>query len=147
LFDCFLSFYIFLNKKKKDHSCQLVQEYFGILYFRLFIEYFIYLHFKCYPLSKFRPPETLIPSPPPSHSSFSALAFPYTGGIEPSWDKGPLLPLMSYKAILCYIYGWSHGSLHVYSLFSGLDLGRSGWLILLFFLWGCKPLQLLQSFI
>jgi hypothetical protein len=24
--------------------------------------------------------------------------------------------LMADKAILCYIYSWSHGSLHVYSL-------------------------------
>jgi hypothetical protein len=28
----------------------------------------------------------------------------------------------------------------------GLESRSSGWLILLFFLWGCKPLQLLQSF-
>ena len=43
---------------------------------------------------------------------------------------------MSEKAILCYIYSWSHGSLHVYSLVGGLVPGRSwgsGWLILLFF--------------
>jgi hypothetical protein len=46
------------------------------------------------------------------------------------------------KAILFYIYGWSHGSLSVYSLVGGLDPGSSGWLILLFFLWGYKPFQL-----
>ena len=37
-----------------------------------------------------------------------------------------------------------HGSLNVYSLVGGLVPGipgGSGWLILLFFLWGCKPLQ------
>jgi hypothetical protein len=30
---------------------------------------------------------------------------------------------------------------HAYKKF---NLGGSGWLILLFFLWGCNPLQLLQ---
>jgi hypothetical protein len=33
----------------------------------------------------------------------------------PSQDQGPLLPLMSNKAILYCICSWSHGSLHVYS--------------------------------
>ena len=35
-------------------------------------------------------------------------------------------PLMSNKAILCYICGWSHGSFHVYSLVGGLVPGSSG---------------------
>ena len=61
--------------------------------------------------------------------------------IEPSRDQGPLLRLMPNKAILCYRCGWSHGSLHVYSLVDVLDPGSSGWLIWLFFLWGYKPLQ------
>ena len=38
-----------------------------------------------------------------------------------------------------------HGSLHVYSLVGGLDPGSSGWLILLVFLWSCKPFQLLHG--
>ena len=70
--------------------------------------------------------------------------------IQPSQDQGPLLPLVLDKAILCYICSWSHGSLHVYSLIGGLVPGSSGvygWLIMLFFLWGCKPLQLQQSFL
>ena len=46
-------------------------------------------------------------------------------GIEPSQDRGSLLPLMSDKAILCYIRSWSHGSLHVYSLVGGLIPGSS----------------------
>ena len=48
------------------------------------------------------------------------------------------------KAILCYICSWSHGSLHVDSLGGGLvpgSSGGSGWLISLFFLWDCKPLN------
>jgi hypothetical protein len=70
-------------------------------------------------------------------------------GIKPSQDQGPPLPLMPDKAILCYICCWSHGSLHVYSLVDGLVPGSSEgsvWWILLFFLRGCKPFQLLQSF-
>jgi hypothetical protein len=57
---------------------------------------------------------------------------------------------MPNKAILCYICGWSLGSLHVYSLVGGLvpaSSGWSGWLILwgYFCQLGWKPLQLLQS--
>jgi hypothetical protein len=58
--------------------------------------------------------------------------------------------LRANKAIFCYICGWSHGSLHVYSLVGGLvpgSSGRSDWMILLFLLWGYKPLQLLQFFL
>jgi hypothetical protein len=57
---------------------------------------------------------------------------------------------LSNEAILCYIWGWSHGVLPVYSLVDGLVAGNSeesGWFILLFLLWGCKHLQLLQSFL
>ena len=71
-------------------------------------------------------------------------------GIEPSQNQGPLIPLMTNKAILCYICGWSHGFLHVYSLVGGLVPGSSGgtsWFILLFLLGGCKLLQLLRSFL
>jgi hypothetical protein len=124
------------------------------------IGYFLYLHFKCYPLSWFPPLPTLSPPPtpasmrvflhPPTHSHLPALKFPIHWGIMPSLDQGLLLLLMPDKAKLCYICGWRHGSLHVYSLVGGLVLessGESGWLILLFFLWGCKLLHLLQSFL
>jgi hypothetical protein len=81
------------------------------------------------------PPTQGIPSP---HSGI-----PLHWDIEPSQDQGPLLPLMTDKAILCYICSWSHGLLQVYSLVGGLVPGSSGrwwwwgsgWLILLFFLW------------
>jgi hypothetical protein len=33
---------------------------------------------------------------------------------------------MTYKAILWYIFDWSYGSLHVYSLVGGLVPGSSG---------------------
>jgi hypothetical protein len=79
--------------------------------------------------------KSLIPSPspyfyegvvPPFHPGI-----PLYWGIEPSQDQGLLFPLMPYKAILCYICGWSHGSLHVYSLVGGLVPGSSGevWLV------------------
>jgi hypothetical protein len=95
------------------------------------------------------------PSPTPTpHYCLSALAFPlrhwaFTGprGFPPgdAWQDNTI--------ILCYICSCSHGPPHVYSLIGGLVPGRfflggrgSDWLILLFFLWGCKPLQLLQFF-
>ena len=56
---------------------------------------------------------------------------------------------MSEMVIFYYICCWSRGSLHVYSLVGGLIPGSSGgigWYILLFLLWGCKPLQSLGPF-
>jgi hypothetical protein len=53
-------------------------------------------------------------------------------------------------ALFSYVCVWSHGSLHVYSLVVGFVPGSSagtGWFIFLFFLWGCKLLQLLGSFL
>jgi hypothetical protein len=79
----------------------------------------------------------------PHHSSI-----PLCWGIKSPQDQGPPLPLLSGKAILCYICIWSHGSLPVYSLVGGLVPGStrlSGQLM--FFLWGCNPLQFLQSFL
>jgi hypothetical protein len=88
-----------------------------------------------------------IPSPPPSFyegvpSLTHQLLPPLYLDIEHSQDQGPLLLLMPSKVILCYIYGWSYESLHVYSLVGGLvpvSFVGSGCLILLFCLWGCKP--------
>ena len=68
--------------------------------------------------------------------------------IESPQDQGPPHPLMPDKAIFCYMCSWSHVSFHVYSLVGGwvpVSSGGSDWLILLFSLWDCKPLQLLQS--
>ena len=82
-----------------------------------------------------KPPYS-IPSPAyqPTHSSFLALAFPYTFPLEPLQDQASLLPLMTDKAIFCYLCGWSHGSFLVYSLVGDLVPGSSGgtgWFILL----------------
>ena len=71
-------------------------------------------------------------------------------GIKSLQDLGFPLPLMPDNVILWYICSWSHGSFHYYSLVGRLvplSPGGTGWLILLFFLWGFKPLQLLQSFL
>jgi hypothetical protein len=56
---------------------------------------------------------------------------------------------MTDKAILCYIHSWSHEFHHVYSLVGTLVPGSSGgtgWFILMFLLWGCKPLSSLCPF-
>jgi len=120
---------------------------------------FLNLHFKCYPLSwsplqksaiAFPLPHP-IPCPNPgfyegahsfTHIPFHLLdlTFPYTGGIKPYHDQGPLFPMMPNKAILCFICDWSHRSIPVFSWDGGLvpgSSGVSGWLILLFFFWGC----------
>ena len=119
--------------------------------------YFLYLHFKCYPLSRsplWKPP---ISSPlpclcegvaPPIHQLLpSSPCIPLHWGIKHPQAQGPLLPLMSNKAILCHIRGRSHGSLHVYYLIVDPvpgSSGESGLLTLLLPLCGCKPLQLLH---
>jgi hypothetical protein len=101
--------------------------------FLFFIGYFLYLHFKCYPLSQFplwKPPipsssmrmypcfyegvplPTLPPTPtsPPWHSPTLG-HWAFTG-------PRPLLSLVPDKAILCYICSWSHGSLHGHCSFN-----------------------------
>ena len=124
----------------------------------IFIGYFLYLHFKCYPLAQ-SPSVNPLSHPPPfasmrvfPHPPSLPLPPPHLGiflnwGIEPSQEQGPLLPLVTNKAILCYIYGWSH----VYSLVGGLisgrfDLGAFG-LVDIILPMGYKPLQLPQSFL
>ena len=94
------------------------------------------------------PPKTPLSHPPSPCSLVHPLLLPCPGitlhwGIEPSQDQWPLLPLMTNKAILCYICSWNQESLHVYSLVGGLVPGSSGgtgWFILLFLLWDCNPL-------
>jgi hypothetical protein len=52
------------------------------------------------------------------------------------------------KAILCYLYIWSHGSLPVHTLVESLVPRCTEWSgqPTLFFLWGCNPSLLLPSF-
>jgi hypothetical protein len=82
--------------------------------------------------------------PHPLLSSFPGI--PLHWGIEHPQAQGPLLPLMTIKAILCHIFGQNHGSLHVYSLVGGTDPGSWGCgrgaadqLTLLHPPWGYKP--------
>jgi hypothetical protein len=90
-------------------------------FFLYFFRYFLYLHFKCYPLSWF--PLWKTPYPISSHSPcspthplpLSGPGIPLHWGIEPSQDQGPLLPLMTELANLCYICSWNHESHHVSS--------------------------------
>ena len=108
-----------------------------------------------YPFPGFHSEKPPTPSPPPPAHQPTHLLHPPRPGIplhlenKPSQNQGPLFPLMSNKVILYYICNWSHGPLHVYSLAGGLVSGSSGgsiWLILLFFLWGCKPFSSFSPF-
>jgi hypothetical protein len=137
----------YLNKKvmplfKRSIWLEMISFHVSIMYTTIFIGYFIYLYFKCYPLSWFplHNPTSHFPSlcfyegaprptdPIPPYRP----AIPLHGGIKFLQDQGPLLPLMPDKAILCYKCSCSHRFFHVYPLVGGLDLGgsqRSGWLI------------------
>jgi hypothetical protein len=87
-----------------------------------------------------------LPTHTPFYYHLTVLAFPQEGALSIYRAKGSPLQLMPDKDILCYICDYIHGSLRVYSLIGGLvpgSSGYSGWLIL-FFLCGCEPLQLLQ---
>ena len=96
--------------------------------------YFTYLHFKCHALSLPSRLPGISLSHPPSPCFYEGVppllsprpGIPLHWGIEPSQDQGCLLPLMSNKAILCYICCWSHGSFHIYTLVSGLVPGSPG---------------------
>jgi hypothetical protein len=75
----------------------------------IFIGYFIYLHFKCYPFPSF--PSTNLLSPPPPLCFYEGApplpphhpTIPLPWGIQPPQNEGSPLPLMPDKAILCYI--------------------------------------------
>ena len=55
-------------------------------------------------------------APLPMHPLLpSCPGIPLYWSIKPPQDQEPLLPLISNKAILCYICSQSHGSLHLYS--------------------------------
>ena len=100
--------------------------FFSILkFFLFFITYFLYLHFKCYPLSC-SPENSPSPCSSTSPHPHTGPGIPLPWSLEPSQEQEPLLPWMSNKAILSYICCWSHGSLHVYSLVGGLVPRSSG---------------------
>jgi hypothetical protein len=83
---------------------------------------------------------------PPTHSHLNTQALPYTvesslhrPRTSPPIDARQCHPLLHMQlepwVSPCVLFGLWFGS-----------SGGSGWLILLLFLWVCKPLQLLQSF-
>ena len=92
------------------------------------------MHFKCYPFSSFPSRNSLShPSSPclvrvflptTTHSSLNTQIL--NCGNKPSQDQGHILPLMSYKAILCFICNWRRGSLHCLVLYS---VGVQGFLV------------------
>jgi hypothetical protein len=112
--------------------------FFSFLFFSFVLFYWIFSLFTSQMLSPF--PVSLLETPYPTipplllwgcSSTLLPLLLPCPGiplhwGIKPSQDQGLFLPLMSNKAILCYICGRSHGSLHMYSLVGGLVPGSSG---------------------
>ena len=127
---------------------------YSIFFFKL--DYFIYtLNVISFPGFPSASPLSHPPSPcfyegahPPTQSCLPALAFPYIGhwafpGTRASLPTNvrqshPLLHIqLEPWDPPCVLFGW---------WFSSWSFGGSGWLIWLFFLWGCKPLQLLQSF-
>ena len=84
----------------------------------LFFSWIFSLYFKCYPLSWL--PSAILPfhpcspclyegAPPPIHPllpPFHGISLHWV--IESSQDEGPLFQLVPNKAILCYIWDWSH---------------------------------------
>jgi hypothetical protein len=76
---------------------------------------------------------TSLPLIPLHWGIYRAFIGPRTSPPIDAWKGYPQLEL-------CVLFGWWLSFWEFW--------GRgSGWLILLFFLWGCKPLQLLQSFL
>ena len=81
------------------------------------------------------------PTYPPTHSHLPALEFPYSGALS-LFSHGRLTRPSS----AIYMAGTMGPSMCT-PWFVVLDSGSSDWLILLFFLWGCKHLKHLQSFL
>jgi len=132
------------------HLSQLVQNsLFLIGYFFIYssnvIPFPIFLTISPHPIPlpffyKGVPPPQLLPFPAP-HSDILL-----HWDVQPWQDQEFLLPSVPNKAILYYTCSWSHEFVHMYPLGSGLVKESPGRLVLLFF-WGCKDIQLLQSFL
>jgi hypothetical protein len=71
----------------------------------------------------------VLPHPPTHPLLHHSSSIPLHWVIKPPQDQGPPLPLIdktcSDKAILCYIYIWSHAFLPVHSLTGGLVPGST----------------------
>jgi hypothetical protein len=129
--------------------------HFLFLFSSLLLDTFKFYISNFYPLSRFPLHKPPIPSPiappllwgcSPTHPFLPPHpGIPLHWGIEPSQDQGPLSfhwclarPSLHLElwVIPCLLFGW---------WLSPWELGGAGWLILLFFLWGCKPLQLMKE--
>jgi hypothetical protein len=121
----------------------------------LFIRYFLCLHFKCFPLSLLPLQKLPIPSPlplltnrpTPTSLSWHASTLghqAFTGPrASPSIDVQQGHPALHMRlkpwVPPCVLFGW---------WFSPRELWGGGTcLFILFLQWGCKPLQLLGSFL
>jgi hypothetical protein len=126
-----------------------------LLFSFFFIRYFLYLYFKCYPLSWFplRKPPISSPHPPnPPTSASLSWHSPTLGHRAFSGPRTfpPIDVQQGHPLLHMQLEPWVPPCLHVYSLVGGLAPGSSGgtgWLIQLFLLWDCKLLQLLGSFL
>jgi hypothetical protein len=149
---------LFCCKESSLTASQCMGFHFSIFFFT---GYFLYLHFKCYslawslPLKPLRNPLSHPPSsyfyegvPPPTHPLPPPCPqFPYTGAsIQCSEDQTSFLHwCMTRPSSATYA-----ARAMCTPLFERLVPGSSwktGCLILLFFLWGCNPLDLHGSFL
>jgi hypothetical protein len=94
---------------------------FSLFTFRMFFPFQVSPSEPPYPTPS--PPASIRmpPTPPPSSSP----GIPLYWSIEHPQARGPLLSLMSNKAIFCHICGQHHGSFHVYSFIGGPFPGNS----------------------
>ena len=147
VFNCFNFYFVFFPVSYFNNGIIL----FSLSLFLLDI-FFIYVS-NAIPFPSFLSKNPLSPLHSPCSPTLPLLlpspGIPLYWGIEPSQDKRPLLPLMTNQAILCYICSQGHESHHVFFLIGGLVPGSSGVTgqFMLFFLGGCKPLQLLGYFL
>ena len=129
--------------------------------FFFFYYYYFYLQFKCCPTSwsPFRKPPipSLLPfASPPTHPLLPhCSSIPLQWGLKSPQDQEHPLPLMSDKAILCYIYSDAAigPSMYICSMYTLFGWWFSPWKLWGFLLvdivvlpMGCNTLQLLRSF-
>ena len=140
--------YLLSSPPNKNYNSCICQQCLvvGMFRFRSFLCYYFFLSFFYWIFSLFTfqmlsPLQVSHPGPPiPCPFPLPLWEYSHTHPptpIFPSWHsptlghrtplgQGPLLPLMSKKAILCHICSQSHGSLHVCSLVGGPVPGTFG---------------------
>jgi hypothetical protein len=145
-----------LTSMKSQSRISILWFFFNVFFFSFFfhfIRYFLYLYFKCTPLSSFPLWTPPIPSPLPllaNPSTPASLSWhsatlghvAFTSPRATSLIDGP-------QSILCYICRWRLVSFLVYSWLVVYSLGTLGLLVVSYCCCscGCKPLQLPGSFL